>query len=93
MHESTLVEYLTEKATAEAHKQGVQQGVQQGEKKRAIEDILDVLEIRLNPNEANTLKPELEAIDDLQHLKQLHRAAVIANIPEDFRKALDADDN
>ena len=89
MHESTLVEYLTEKAAAEAH----QQGVQQGEKKRAIEDILDVLEIRLNPNEANTLKPELEAIDDLQRLKQLHRAAVIANIPEDFRKALDADDN
>lgn len=40
MHESTLVEYLTEKATAEAH----QQGVQQGEKKRAIDDIIKVLD-------------------------------------------------
>jgi hypothetical protein len=82
MHESTLVQYLTE----EAHQQGIQQGV----KTRALEDILEVLELRLQPDSAHAFKPELETIDDLDRLKQLHRAAVLAETPEDFRKALES---
>jgi hypothetical protein len=78
MHESTLVQYLTE----EAHQQGV--------KTRALEDILEVLELRLQPDSARIFKPELETIDDLDRLKQLHRAAVLAETPEDFRKALES---
>lgn len=85
MHESTLVQYLTEKATAEAHKQG--------EKTRALEDILEVLELRLKPDAAHTFKSELEAIDDLQRLKQLHRAAILADTPEDFRQALELNED
>ncbi|MCY4401175.1 MAG: hypothetical protein OXD54_01205 [Candidatus Poribacteria bacterium] len=84
MHESPLVEYLTEKATAEA----LQQGIQQGIKTRALEDILEVLELRLELEAANAFKPVLDAIDDLDRLKQLHRAAILANTPEDFQQAL-----
>ncbi len=86
MHESPLVQYLTEKATAEA----LQQGIQQGVKERALEDILEVLQLRLQPDAANSFKPELDAIDDLQRLKQLHRSAILANTPEDFREALES---
>ncbi len=69
MQESPLVQYLTEKATLEARQEGIQQGkqegIQQGEKLRALEDILDVLEVRLQPDAANAFKPELVEIDDL----------------------------
>ncbi len=82
MQESPLVQYLTEKATIE--------GIQQGEKSRALEDILEVLEVRLQPDAANAFRPELVEIDDLQHLKVLLRAASLADTPEDFQKALDS---
>ncbi len=88
MHESPLVQYLTEKATAEALQQGIQQGIQQGVRKRALEDIMEVLELRLHTEAANSFKPTLDAIDDLQRLKHLLRAAILANTPEDFQQAL-----
>lgn len=80
MHESSLVQYLTEKATAEA--------LQQGVKIRAVEDILEVLELSLHPDAARDFKPELDAIDDLGRLKQLHRAAILADTSEDFQQTL-----
>ncbi len=86
MQQPNIIEYWTEKATAEAHQQGLQQGL----KERALEDILEVLELRLQPDAARTFKPVLEAIDDSQRLKQLHRAALLAESAEDFRQALEA---
>ena len=86
MQESPLVEYLTEKATAEARQQGIQQGI----KTRALEDIPEMLELRLEPDAANAFKPVLDAIDDLDRLKQLHRAAILANTPEDLQNALES---
>ena len=86
MQQSNIIEYWTEKATAEAHQQGLQQGV----KERALEDILEVLELRLQPDAARIFKPALEAIDDSQRLKQLFRAAILAENAEDFRQALES---
>lgn len=79
MHESDLVQYWSaiEK----------QKGIQQGERTRAQADILEVLELRLQS--AGIFQPRLEAIDDLQRLEQLLRAAILADSPEDFRKVLD----
>ncbi len=85
MHQPNIIEYWTEKATAEAHQQGVRE--------RALEDILEALALRLQPDAARTFKPALEAIDDLQRLKQLHRAAILADSPEDFRQALESNGN
>ena len=84
MQQPNIIEYWTEKATAEAHQQGLEQGM----KERAREDILDVLEIRLQPDAARAFKPVLETIGDSERLKQLHRAAILAESPEDFRRAL-----
>ena len=82
MQESTLVQYIAEKATAEA--------LQQGIKTRALEDILEVIALRLGAQAAQRFKPALYAIDDLQRLKGLLRAALSAENPEDFQQALDS---
>ncbi len=86
MQQSNIIEYWTEKAAAEAHQQGLEQGM----KERAREDILEALELQLQPDAARTFKPVLETIGDPQRLKQLLRAAILANSPEDFRRALEA---
>ena len=59
----------------------------------ARKHIFEALALRLRPDTANTFKPALDAIDDLQHLEQLHRAAVLAENVEDFRQALEANEN
>ena len=90
MQQPNIVEYWTEKAAAEAHQQGLEQGLEQGMKERAREDILEALELRLQPDAARTFKPVLETIEDPQRLKQLYRAAILAESPEDFRQVLES---
>lgn len=89
MHQPSIVEYLAE----EAHQQGVQQGVQQGARETAREDILEVLALRLQSDTVETFKPTLDAIEDLQRLKRLLRAAALAETLEDFTQALGANPN
>lgn len=84
MQQSNIIEYWTEKAAAEAHQQGLEQGM----KERAREDILEALRLRLQPDVARTFRPVLETIEDPKRLKQLHRAAILAESPEDFQRAL-----
>ena len=78
MHQPSIVEYLAE----EAH--------QQGAKKNAREAILEALALRLQIDTAETFKPTLDAIEDLQRLRQLHRAAVLADTLEDFTQVLES---
>ena len=77
MHESDLYEYLAAPAARE----------------RALQDILQVLEIRLHPEIAIRFKPSLEGIEDLEHLSELLRAAALADSPDDFQKVLDEHSN
>ena len=77
MHESDLYESLSAPAARE----------------RALQDILQVLEIRLHPEIAIRFKPSLEGIEDLEHLSKLLRAAVLAGSPDDFQKVLDEHSN
>ena len=84
MQQSSIAEYLA----PEAHEQGVQQGIQQGLRESARKHILEALTLRLQPDIAETFKPILEAIDDLQRLDRLHRAAILAESSEDFIQAL-----
>ncbi len=85
MQQSSIAEYLA----PEAHEQGIQQGAQETTRKH----ILEALTLRLQPETAQTFKPTLEAIDDLQRLEQLFRAAMRAETPEDFKEALSENDN
>ena len=67
-----------------------QQSREEGGRERAIEDILDVLEIRFDLREADPLSACISAIEDLQRLKQLHRAAVQVSNLDEFRRRLDS---
>ncbi len=78
MQQPSIIEYWT--------KQARQQSALESTRKH----IFEVLALRLQPDTAHTFKPALDAIDDLQHLEQLHRAAILAENVEDFRRALEA---
>ena len=84
IRESSLFQSLTQQSREEAREQGIEQGVKQ----RAIEDILEVLEIRFDLSEAHPLSTRITAIDDLQRLKQLHRAAIQVPNLEAFQRVL-----
>ena len=77
MYESSVVQYFTEK--------GIKQGIEQGIR----ESIQEVLELRFQPETVRRLAARLGAIDDVQHLKQLHRAAIQVSSLEAFRHLLD----
>ena len=81
MYESSVVQYFTEKA--------LKQGIERGSRERAIEDLLDVLEIRFGLAASDLLAARIGAIDDMQFLKQLHRAAIQVPSLEAFRHLLD----
>ena len=85
MYESSVVQYFTEKAL----KQGIEQGIEQGGRARAVEDLLDVLEIRFALAASDPLAARLRAIGDVQRLKQLHREAIQVSSLEAFRHLLD----
>ena len=82
MRESSFAQYIKQL--------GIEQGIEQGGRQRAIEDLLDVLEIRFDLSEAHPLSTRIAAIDDLQRLKQLHRAAIQVPNLEAFQRMLDA---
>ena len=84
MYESSVVQYFAERAL----KQGLQQGIEQGGRERAVEDLLDVLEIRFGLAASDPLAARLAAIDDVQRLKQLHRAAIQVASLEAFQDLL-----
>ena len=88
MYESSVVQHFAEKAL----KQGIEQGIERGGRERAIEDLLDVLEIRFGLAASDPLAARIEAIDDMQHLKQLHRGSIQVPSLEAFRNLLNADE-
>ena len=81
IRESSLFQSLTQQSREEAREQGREEGLQ--------ESILDVLEIRFDLRETDPLSARIATIDDLQRLKQLHRAAVQVSSLEAFQHLLD----
>ena len=77
MRESSFAQYIK------------QQGIEQGERRSTIGAIRDVLEIRFDLSEAHPLFTRIAAIDDLQRLKQLLRAAIQVPNLEAFQHLLD----
>ena len=78
IRESSLIQYFK------------QEGREEGERKSTIEDILEVLEIRFGLSETHPISDRIAAIDNVQHLKQLHRAAVQVSNLDDFEGMLDS---
>ena len=86
MRESSFVQYFKQQGREE----GIEQGIEQGDRRSTIGAILEVLEIRFDMPETHPLSTRIAAIDDLQRLKQLLRAAVQAPNLKVFQRILDA---
>ena len=84
IRESSFAQYLAENAREE--------GIKQGGRERAIEDLLDVLAIRFGLVASDPLADRIGAIDDVQRLKKLFRAAIQVPSFEAFRHLLNADE-
>ncbi|MCY3680637.1 MAG: hypothetical protein OXH16_04520 [Gemmatimonadetes bacterium] len=82
IRESSLIQYFKQ--------EGREEGIEQGGRQRAIEDILDVLEIRFDLHEADPLSTRIATIEDLQRLKQLLRTAVQVSNLDEFERMLDS---
>ena len=90
LQEGLMDAIMRESLSAQYIKQlGIEQGIEQGERRSMIEAILDVLEIRFDLSEAHPLSARIAAIDDLQRLKPLHRAAIQVSSLEAFEQVLD----
>ena len=81
---------LFQQFTQQSREEGFEQGIEQGGRQRAIEDILEVLEIRFDLDESDPLSTRIATIEDLQRLKQLLRAAVQVSNLDDFERMLDS---
>ena len=68
---------------------GVEQGIEQGIEQGGREFLLDVLALRFPPDQVRPLADRIAAIDDVQRLKQLHRAAIQMPSLEAFSNLLD----
>ena len=90
IRESSLFQSLTQQSREEGFEQGVEQGIERGERKSTLEDILEVLEIRFDLLASHPLSARIAAIEDLQRLKQLHRAAIQVSSLDEFERVLDS---
>ena len=86
IRESSLIQSFKR----EGREEGFEQGIEQGQRKSTLEDILEVLEIRFDLPASHTLSDRIAAIEDLQRLKQLHRAAIQVSTLDEFGHLLDS---
>ena len=68
----------------------IAQGVEQGARQMSIENTVAVLEARFPGADVNALKPRLEAIADINRLKQVSLNASLAPSFHDFQEGLGA---
>ena len=68
---------------------GIEQGIERGARQAMIENIFAVPEARFPDVDVNILSPRLEAIEDLNSLKQLNLNASLANSFQAFQEGLD----
>ncbi len=80
MLQPQIVEYVA----PQARELGIQQGTQETTRKL----ILEALSLRLEIDSTQTLKSTLDAIDDLEILESIYRAAIVSETLDDFKHEL-----
>ena len=69
--------------------QGIEQGIERGARETTIENTVAILSTRFTDVDVNRLKSSLEAIADLDRLKQLSlNASLVSSFP-DFQEELE----
>jgi len=86
MRESPFYELVMQRGI----ERGIEQGIERGARETTIENTLAVLKARFPQADVNAVKPVLEAITDLNRLKQLNLTASLAQSFEAFRHVLAA---
>ena len=86
MQESSVYQHLVETAAEERYQQGIEQGARQ----MSIESTLLILTERFPDADVPAVQPLLEAIADLNRLRQLNRNAVSTRSFHAFREELEA---
>ena len=71
----------------------LQQGIERGARESTIEGILEALEVQFHESGVQALKPVLESIEELQHLKVLRRAAMQVPSLDAFKRLLTSNGN
>ena len=94
-HESLLerlMEQPLEEARKEARQKAIQEGFQKGRelgmRENAIDNLLEVLDVRFHEQDVALYTPIFEAITDVQLLRQLYRTAVRAPTFDDVMQTL-----
>ena len=82
MQESPFYEHVIQR--------GIQQGIEQGARQMSVENTLAILEARFPGIDVNALRHRLEAISDINHLKQVNLNASLATSFHDFQEILKA---
>ncbi|MDD9974575.1 MAG: hypothetical protein OXU27_11245 [Candidatus Poribacteria bacterium] len=90
MQESPFYERVMQRGIAQGIEQGREQGREQGARQTNIENTIAILSARFPNDDANALKPKLEAIDDLKRLKQLNLNASLVTNFRQFQQQLEA---
>ena len=70
--------------------QGLEQGLEQGQRRASIESTLAILNTRFPEAETDTLTSALEAIEDINRLKQLNIEASVTDSFHVFQEQVDA---
>ena len=82
MQESSVIQHFLQ--------QGIEQGIEQGARRTSIESTLAILNTRFPDADLDTLTPALEAIEDLNRLKQLNIKASVVDTFHAFEQRLQA---
>ena len=78
-----------EQGKAEGIEQGKAEGIEQGKAEGTRKHILEVLALQFGDDTAQNFNESIEAIDDLQRLDILFRAALQAENEDDFKEAIE----
>ena len=82
------IEQGIERGIARGIEQGIERGIEQGARQMSIDNTLAIVEARFPEADLNTLKPRLEAVADLEQLKQISLNASLAPSFQDFQESL-----
>ena len=86
----TAAEALIQQGKAEGIVEGIVEGIEQGARQTSIQSTLTILNGRFPEADVPALKPMLEAIEDLDRLKQVNLEASLAASFQSFRDRLSA---
>ena len=84
-----MADSIIELSEQRGEQRGLQQGIEQGARQTSIESTLVILNTRFPDADVDPLTPALEAIEDLNRLKQLNLEASLVKSFRAFQERLE----